>query len=242
MVEWLIAVGGKCRSIEAKADDCINLLAQGQADSVKAVAGYLKSDYEDLSKLLKDSDPTLKNVDRLGDLGRHIGFAEANDFNDIVKSDLPAVLKSAEKLAVALQEKQRHDWIGFQNLLHPAIEEGSLEQYKSGHLRDAVLNGVIAVFDMIRAKTKLDLDGARLTGQAFGLDNGKLIFSEVNSESGKNDQLGFMKIYEGVYTGVRNVKAHSLTHDLDARKAGQYLVMLSLLARRVEECSERKQV
>lgn len=240
MVEWLIAVYGKCRGIEAKANDCLHLLSQGQPDSVKAVAGYLKSDYEDLTRLLKEADATLRNVDRIGDLGRHIGFAEENDFNDMVKSDLPAVLKSAEKLAVALQDKQRHDWIGFQHLLHPAIEKSSLEQYKAGHLRDAVLNGVIAVFDMIRARTKLDLDGTKLTGQAFGVDNGKLIFSEVESESGRNDQVGFMKIYEGVYTGVRNVKAHSLTHDLDECKAGQYLVMLSLLARRVEECNERK--
>jgi uncharacterized protein (TIGR02391 family) len=241
MVEWLIAVHAKCRGIEAKANDCLALLDKGQADSAKAVNGYLKADYEDLTRLLKEADPTLKQVDRLGDLGRHIGFGEKNDFNDMVKSDLPAVLKSAEKLAVALEGKHRHDWIGFQSLLHPEIEKSSLDQYKAGQLRDAVLNGVIAVFDMIRARTKLDLDGVKLTGQAFGIENGKLIFSEVESESGKNDQVGFMKIYEGVYTGVRNVKAHSLNHDLDERKAGQYLVMLSLLARRVEECTERKQ-
>jgi uncharacterized protein (TIGR02391 family) len=242
MVEWLIAVSSKCRSIEEKANDCLKLLSQGQPDSVKAVAGYLKSDFDDLTKLLKDADPTLKNVERIGDLSRHVKFAEENDFNDMVKSDLPAVLKSAEKLALALEGKQRHDWIGFHSLLHPSIEKSSLEQYKAGYLREAVLNGVIAVFDLIRTRTKLDLDGSKLTGQAFGLENGKLIFSEVESESGRNDQVGFMKIYEGVYTGVRNVKAHSLNHDLDERKAGQYLVMLSLLARRVEECSERKQV
>lgn len=46
-------------------------------------------------------------------------------------------------------------------------------------------------------------------------------------------------IYEGVYGGVRNVKAHSLDHDLNEQKAGQYLVMLSLLARRVDECKIR---
>lgn len=241
MVEWLIAVSSKCRSIEQKAKDCLKLLSQGQPDSAKAVAGYLKSDFGDLTKLLKEADPTLENVERIGDLGRHVKFSEENDFNDMVNSDLPAVLKSAEKLAVALEGKHRHDWIGFQTLLHPAIEKSSLDQYKSGQLRDAVLNGVIAIFDMIRARTKLDLDGSKLTGQAFGVDNGKLIFSEVESESGKNDQVGFMKIYEGVYTGVRNVKAHSLNHDLDERKAGQYLVILSLLARRVEECSDRKQ-
>jgi hypothetical protein len=45
--------------------------------------------------------------------------------------------------------------------------------------------------------------------------------------------------HEGIYTGVRNVKAHSLAHDLNEVKAAQLLVILSLLARRVEECKER---
>lgn len=126
-----------------------------------------------------------------------------------------------------------------EDLLHPAIVEHAVPQFRNGHLRDAVLNGVIAVFDMIRARTGLNLDGKELVGQAFGLENGSLIFSEVDSSSGKSEQKGFLMIFEGVYTGVRNVKAHSLTHDLTEAKAIQYLVTLSLLAQRVEECKPR---
>lgn len=126
-----------------------------------------------------------------------------------------------------------------EDLLHPAIVEHAVPLFRDGHLRDAVLNGVLAVFDMIRARTGLDLDGKELVGQAFGIDNGRLIFSEVDSPSGRNDQKGFLMIFEGVYTGVRNVKAHSLAHDLTKVKAAQYLVTLSLLARRVEECKLR---
>lgn len=126
-----------------------------------------------------------------------------------------------------------------ENLLHPAIVEHAVPLFRNGHLRDAVLNGVLAVFDLIRARTGLGLDGKELVGQAFGMENGHLIFSEVESVSGKNDQKGFMMIFEGVYTGVRNVKAHSLSHDLTEAKTIQYLVTLSLLARRVEECRPR---
>lgn len=126
-----------------------------------------------------------------------------------------------------------------EDLLHPEIVAHAVPLFRNGHLRDAVLNGVIAVFDMIRARTGLTLDGKELVGQAFGLDNGSLIFSEVDSSSGKSDQKGFLMIFEGVYTGVRNVKAHSLAHDLTEAKATQYLVTLSLLARRVEECKPR---
>ena len=58
---------------------------------------------------------------------------------------------------------------------------------------------------------------------------------EVESESGQNDQKGFLKIFLGAFQGIRNPKAHSLDHDLTEQKAAQYLVFASLLARRVEE-------
>lgn len=126
-----------------------------------------------------------------------------------------------------------------EDLLHPEIVAHAVPLFHDGHLREAVLNGVLAVFGMIKARTGLDLDGKELVGQAFGLENGRLIFSEVESSSGKNDQKGFLLVYEGIFTGVRNVKSHSLAHDLTREKAAQYLVTLSLLARRVDECKER---
>jgi len=48
-----------------------------------------------------------------------------------------------------------------------------------------------------------------------------------------------MQIFDGVYAGVRNVRAHALNHDVNERKLAQYLVMLSLLARRIDECQNR---
>lgn len=125
--------------------------------------------------------------------------------------------------------------IGFAELLHPAIHEHSFQHYLNGHYREAVLNSIVAVFDLIRERTGLDLDGANLATEAFSLDRARLILSEIKSESGKNDQKGFMQIFSGAYLGIRNPKAHSLVHDLDKTKAAQYLVFASLLARRVQE-------
>ena len=82
---------------------------------------------------------------------------------------------------------------------------------------------------------QFDLDGDKLVGTAFSLEKAQLILSEIKSESGKNDQKGFMQIFSGAYQGIRNPKAHSLEHDLDKTKAAQYLIFASLLARRVQE-------
>lgn len=123
----------------------------------------------------------------------------------------------------------------FSSLLHPEVSQHSLGHYINGHLREAVLNSVIVVFDLIRTRTKLREDGDRLVSKALSLGDPYLVLSEIETESGQNDQKGFMQILKGVYQGIRNPKAHSLNHDLTEEKAAQYLVLSSLLARRIEE-------
>lgn len=123
-------------------------------------------------------------------------------------------------------------------ILHPVIVKNSYKLYLDGYLREAVLNSVTAVFDLIRARCAADKDGDALIGEVFSLANPRLILSEIETESGQNDQKGFMQLYKGAYQGIRNPKAHSLTHNLNRVKALQYLVFASLLARRVEEAHE----
>jgi uncharacterized protein (TIGR02391 family) len=125
--------------------------------------------------------------------------------------------------------------IELEKILHPIILKHAYPQFIDGHFRDAVLDGIIAVFDLIRVRTGLDLDGTDLVGRAFSLTDPVLILSELDTESGKNDQKGFIQILQGVYVSIRNPKAHSLITDLDLESAAQYLVFESLLARRVEE-------
>jgi uncharacterized protein (TIGR02391 family) len=62
-----------------------------------------------------------------------------------------------------------------------------------------------------------------------------MVLSTLKTESGKNEQKGFLQILQGAYLGIRNPKAHSLLSDLDEQKALQYLVFASLLARRIED-------
>jgi uncharacterized protein (TIGR02391 family) len=138
--------------------------------------------------------------------------------------------------AAELQSKESPvPQIGFEELLHPVVIKSSLDLYINGHLREAVLNSITAVFDYLRLRTDSGADGDRLVGEVCSLNAPILIFSEIDSESGQNDQKGFMQIFKGAYQGIRNPKAHSLTHDLNPQKAAQYLIFASLLARRIEE-------
>jgi uncharacterized protein (TIGR02391 family) len=129
----------------------------------------------------------------------------------------------------------------FEQLLHPTIIEHALPKYKDGHLRNAVLDSIIAIFELIRQKTGLSEDGDKLVGKAFSLTAPYLILNEIDSESGKNEQKGFMQILTGAYQGIRNPNAHSLDNDLTPLEAAQYLVFASLLARQIEEAKVIKQ-
>jgi uncharacterized protein (TIGR02391 family) len=121
------------------------------------------------------------------------------------------------------------------SLLHPAVVESSWQQFQAGYLREAVLNSFLLIGDLLRTRTGLQLDGKALIEQVLSPQNPILVLSNLDTESGRNDQVGFMQIIAGSFTGIRNPKAHSLHHDLDSIKAMQYLVLASLIARRITD-------
>jgi uncharacterized protein (TIGR02391 family) len=81
----------------------------------------------------------------------------------------------------------------FETLLHPLILEHAYPQFRDGHLRNAVLDSLITVFDLVRERTVLQLDGTDLVGRAFSLAEPRLVVSELATESGRSDQKGFIQ-------------------------------------------------
>lgn len=229
MIQWYVQVRRLLRDIERKSQDALALHRSGRKEAAASVNAYLKSDYQKLEELwtghFTDGMPSY--------LGRHIGFGMEGDYEDILKHDLLEVESKAEEALVANAKKQGE--LGFENLLHPIIKESSYKLYRQNNLREAVLNSVTAIFDHIRGLTGANLDGSALADRVFSLNDPYIVFSELESESGQNDQKGFLQIYKGAFQGIRNPKAHSLTHDLTPEKAAQYLVFASLLARRLDE-------
>ncbi len=231
MIQWYLSVKNLIRSLGQKASDALPLYKQGGEDTSKAINGYMKSDYDQLLDLWCQKFPK----EKLNNLGRHIDFGMDNDYLNIIKNDLPEIEKKADAQLLNSQNKNEQEKTGIEDLLHPIILKHSYQLYKDGHLRESVFNAITAIYDFIRDKTGLEEDGDRLIGQAMSIHSPVLILSEIDSESGQNDQKGFMQIFKGAYQGIRNPKAHSLMHDLTPIKAAQYLVFASLLARRVDE-------
>lgn len=230
MIDWYVQAKKLLRALGQKAADA-RAQCKDDTDTVPlALKGYMLTDLQQLKAhwlgRYSADDHAFRTI------GRHVGFCMGKDCSDILAFDLPELEERAEAY---LQRDAAGQKVGFEDLLHPTIVHSSYELYRNGHLREAVLNSITALFDHIRARTKCNEDGDRLIGKVFSLDKPLLILSELETESGQNDQKGFMQIFKGAYQGIRNPKAHSMTHDLSDIKAAQYLVFASLLARRIDQ-------
>lgn len=231
VTKWYLEIRKSLRDIQAKAMDTLELLEEGDKDAAKPIGEYLKKDYKRLQELwnekIQGDPPTY--------LGRHIYWGMANDYRDLLRRDLPEFEEQLDKNFLQMTQNGRD--LGFEGMLHTSIAKSCYKQYCDGHLRDAVLNSIVSIFDLIRSRTGIDADGTNLVNKAFSLSDPYLVLSELATESGQNDQKGFIQIFNGSYQGIRNPKAHTLNHDLTEAKAAQYLVFASLLARRIEEAT-----
>jgi uncharacterized protein (TIGR02391 family) len=218
-----------CREMRDLSMQALHAYEEDNEGAVAVVKGQMQRAVATLTGDLPEKFPP----SRIGDLRRHIGFSAAGDYQDIVKHDLPDIEMKIDMYATRGVAVERET--GFDQLLHPLVQLAAIRHYQAGDFRNAVLDAITAVFDKIRERTGIDQDGDRLINHTMSIQAPILVLSELETESGRSDQSGFMDIYKGFYRGVRNPKAHSLAHDLDAIKAGQHLVLASILMRRVVE-------
>jgi uncharacterized protein (TIGR02391 family) len=228
MLPWFIEMNGLCRAIRQKTQDALKALAEGNEAHLRQLQDYLKIDADSLAKQWPHGVQA-----RLGELQKHIHFNPQVDYEDILRFDLPDIERKLEHYTLVKYKEPAQ--LGFEALLHRDVANASLDHYRARDFRNAVLDGVIAVFDKLRRRIGSTADGERLINDALSLQNPRLILTTLADDSGRSDQIGFMQIFKGVYGGIRNPKAHTLDHTLDELSAAQYLVLASALARRIDE-------
>ena len=85
--------------------------------------------------------------------------------------------------------------------------------YEAGQYSNAILDAMKVLTDIIRAKSKLDGDGALLVGQAFGSNSPPIKISPMQKLSEIDEQKGFEQILRGFYVGIRNPRTHEIYND-----------------------------
>src|SRR2546428_9063938 len=100
------------------------------------------------------------------------------------------------------------DW----SLIHPTITAVAEKKFSDGHYADSVesalkeVNKRVKVY--VKQKTGKELDGASLMTEAFSLNRPIIVLDDLGTLTGKDIQLGYMRLFEGSMIGIRNPKAH----------------------------------
>lgn len=164
-----------------------------------------------------------------------------DDLVEILSYEDPKYLPETEFLHFYwfLRSKLPHDYPKPESIsldsLHPKIKEHCLKLYRDKHYSDAILTAYKIVFNEIKHITNINnLDGKRLIEKAFSLNQPIIKLNELESQSDRDEQLGFMFLYTGATVGIRNPKAHDLVVQDDKMKTLAYLSFASLLLDRLD--------
>jgi uncharacterized protein (TIGR02391 family) len=121
--------------------------------------------------------------------------------------------------------------------LHPEIERVAGQLYRDEHYSSAVLEAIKALSAYVRYRSGLSQDGTTLMEQVFSPNKPILKFNDLLDESDRNEQKGFMQLFSGAVTGLRNPRAHKIIED-DPEEAIEFIAFISLLAKLVDKAKK----
>jgi uncharacterized protein (TIGR02391 family) len=153
-----------------------------------------------------------------------------------VLDELIALIEMEAGFAASAQPQTQQ--FGFWSQLHPDVIHHSKTRYEDGHFADSVeaafkhLN--VKIKEHVFRKANKELDGSSLMKTAFAPNNPIVSLADLSTESGRNIQQGYMEIFAGSITGIRNPKAHA-NINIDAKRAMHHLFLASLLLQVFDE-------
>ena len=123
-------------------------------------------------------------------------------------------------------------------MLHPTVVKIAKTRFESGNFADAVEACLKEINDIIRRlvkdKTGNEYDGSDLMNRAFSVEKPILCLEDLATSSGRSIQIGYMQIFSGAMTGIRNPKAHS-NIVIGPSRAVHFLFLASLLFSKLDE-------
>jgi uncharacterized protein (TIGR02391 family) len=118
---------------------------------------------------------------------------------------------------------------------HRLVVKASQKLFRDRHYSQAIFEACKMLNKTVQGLSKSDLDGKKLMLDVFSVNDPKLKLNPFVTQSDKDEQEGFMHIFAGVMHGIRNPKGHDIINLKDPIRALEYLSLLSLLFRRLDE-------
>lgn len=110
--------------------------------------------------------------------------------------------------------------------------DASRPLFLDGHYASAVLEAFKCLNDYVKETSGIvDKDGAKLMTHVFSASSPTLALNDLGSVSQRDEQTGYMQIFAGAMTGIRNPRAHEHAFDDDPTTALELLGLANHLMR-----------
>ena len=126
------------------------------------------------------------------------------------------------------------------------ITDNGLRKYTrklfiDGHHARAVEEGYKYLCNLVKKRSEIiGEDGASLMKRALTPNKPILALNALSSRSEKDEQLGYMEIYAGCMTGIRNPRAHEHEWEDSESRAIQLLTLANHLVEKIILADKRK--
>lgn len=128
----------------------------------------------------------------------------------------------------------------FWTLIHPRIKKVSKDLFDDGHYANAAEDAFIEINDRVKKiyaiikPNTLIPDGDSAMTTVFSTNNPLIILGDINTETGKNIQKGYMQMFAGAMSALRNPRAHAII-EIEEDDAKRRLVYASMLMYKLDE-------
>jgi uncharacterized protein (TIGR02391 family) len=172
----------------------------------------------------------------------HLGLTSAGSirFYNTIGVDLTEKIKISPIEVLFSESKPDHAKLynDFWGLINSKIANVTRKKFESGFYSDSIESALkeinSTVKEITKRKTGEEMDGSKLMQRAFSLTSPVIELDDLTTESGRNVQQGFLQIFSGAMTGIRNPKAHNNT-DIDINEAVRLLCFCGELMDKIEK-------
>ena len=124
---------------------------------------------------------------------------------------------------------------------HNQLRQASGSLFRDNHYARAVEEAFKCLNNAVKEKSGIAYqDGAALMRVAFSANSPVLFLNAFQSQSDRDEQLGYMQIYAGSMTGIRNPRAHE--HELvdEPQVALELLALANHLMRKLDAATKQE--
>ena len=162
-------------------------------------------------------------------------------FDPLIFDQIMAILKA---LVCDINNPPQSGW----NLIHPQIVAVSKQLYLDGHFANAAQDAFVEINDRVKkiyrrlnpSASKI-LDGDAVMTTVFSPNNPMVKICDTTTDSGMNEQKGFMFMLQGAMSALRNPTAHA-NITITAEDSMRRLMYASMLMYKIDEAIQYSQI